>query len=75
MRDKEPAEKLNINNEFDKDMQFTFKHNTPSQKRKQFNKLIDEKVIESYQSQLSINKPFASNEFAQHFSVCNPRMA
>lgn len=40
-----------------------------------FAKLIDDKVSRGYQSQLSVNKPFASNEFAAHFSVCNPRLA
>ena len=40
---------------------------------RQFNKLIDDGQIQKYQTQLSINKPFASNDFAQNFSVCNPR--
>ena len=38
-------------------------------------KLIDDGHIKSYKSQLSINKAFASNEFAQRFCVCNPRQA
>jgi hypothetical protein len=38
-----------------------------------YTKLIDDGGIQSYRSQLSINKSFASNEFAQKFCVCNPR--
>ena len=41
--------------------------------RRTFNKLIDEETTHSYKTQLSINKSFGSNEFAQRFCVCNPR--
>ena len=40
-----------------------------------FERLIDNESTRGFSSQLSINKPFASNELAQNFSVCNPRMA
>ena len=29
--------------------------------------------METYKSQLVINHPFASNEFAQNFTVCTPQ--
>ena len=49
---------------------------TQQQEEKQgFTKLIDHDVAKSYKSQLSINKAFSSNEFAQRFCVCNPRKA
>ena len=40
-----------------------------------FTKLIDDGHIQEYSSQLSINRPFGTNEFAQRFCVCNPRKA
>ena len=40
-----------------------------------FKRMIDNGAIEEYSSQLSINRPFGTNEFAQRFCVCNPRKA
>ena len=43
--------------------------------KKNNSKLIDYKAMKDYKSRLSITRPFASNEFAQRFCVCNPRKA
>jgi hypothetical protein len=40
-----------------------------------YTKLIDDRGTQGYGSQLSMNKPFASNDFAAKFCVCNPRKA
>ena len=48
---------------------------TNFQKGQIYTKLIDDTQTRNYNTQLSINMPFASNEFAQQFSVCNPKKA